>query len=235
MNLTSLCSISFEPTREKVRSWQQYWLERMKKDERRISPKCVTLYTRAMEEDPLRWLRHLAGLKNLPLLCYVEPLQLREIAEFIPDVHEYRPRYGMELADQEPEALLPLSKASLLATCRDRYITHSHYIWLDADCVQYPVYDRTVFDWSRLCTDRIMLATVNTEPDPSMVVVPEPLVLPLAQEMTARAQWWLDRRGALPTETELWQLVVRENPDWFQLQPLPVARQLFTLLHEADV
>jgi hypothetical protein len=198
-------------------------------------PLCVTLYTAAMPEETGRWLQRLATLKHLPLLAYAEPLLLRRITDFLPNVMEFKPRYMMDVPVDAPQVLQTLSKAAILARARDRELTHSHYVWLDADCVQYPVYDRTVFYWSRLCTDRIVLSTVNTVPDPSMVVVPEALVLPLAQEMTARAQWWLDRRGTLPTETELWQLVVRENPDWFQLQPLPVARQLFTLLHEVDV
>ena len=55
-------------------------------------------------------------------------------------------------------------------------------------------------------------------------------ILTLAREMEARCLTFLNQRGDLPTETELWQLMIREHPDWFQLVVLPVQRQLFTRL-----
>ena len=41
-----------------------------------------------------------------------------------------------------------------------------------------------------------------------------------------------EQRGSLPEEHELWDLVIRENPDWFNLVVLPVKGQLFTLVCE---
>ena len=61
-------------------------------------------------------------------------------------------------------------------------------------------------------------------------VVPDKLVLTLAREMEARCLTYLNQRGDLPTETTLWQMMIREHPEWFQLQVTPVTRQLFTLL-----
>ena len=52
----------------------------------------------------------------------------------------------------------------------------------------------------------------------------------LAREMEARCLTYLNQRGDLPTEQELWNIVIREPPAWFQLVVFPVARQLFTLL-----
>lgn len=193
-------------------------------------PLCVTLYTSAMPEETGRWLQRLAGLKHLPLLAYAEPLLLRQITDFLPNVMEFKPRYMMDIPVDAPQVLQTLSKATILARARDRELTHSHYVWLDADCVQIPLYDGAYFRWEKVCTDRIMLAMVNGQPDPTMFTVPDKLILTLAREMEARCLTYLNQRGDLPTEQELWNIVIREHPDWFQLVVFPVARQLFTLL-----
>ncbi|MBQ8200922.1 MAG: hypothetical protein IJZ74_04060 [Clostridia bacterium] len=217
--------------REKLRKWKQ---DLQQKQGTLPNPLCVTLYTSFMDEEALRWLKQLAGLKNLPLLAYAEPLLLRQIAEFLPNVCEFKTRYAMELPIDAPELILPLSKAAILGKARDRHLTHSHYIWLDADCVQYPVYPGTVFDWSALCTDRIVMSMVNGVPDTTMFAVPENMVLNLARDLEARCLAIVGQRGTLPTETELWEMLIRENPDWFQLVAMPVRNQLFTLLNETQ-
>jgi len=40
----------------------------------------------------------------------------------------------------------------------------------------------------------------------------------------------LKQRADLPTETELWKLIIREQPEWSPLVGYPVQRQLFTRL-----
>ena len=67
-------------------------------------------------------------------------------------------------------------------------------------------------------------------PDPTMFTVPDSMVLTLAREMEARCLTYLNQRSDLPTEVELWQLIIREHPEWFHLQVMPVERQLFTRL-----
>ncbi len=213
--------------RERLRLWQQNRSQARYKSPQAL---CVTLYTADMPEETLRWLRRLAEMKHLPLLAYADPLLLRKITDFLPNVMEFKPRYMMDLPVDAPQVLQTLSKASILAKARDRELTHSHYIWLDADCVQVPLYNGTVFRWQQVCTDKIMIAMVNGEPDPTMFSVPDGLVLTLAREMEARCLTWLNQRGDLPTESELWQLMIREHPEWFQLHVTPVKRQLFTLL-----
>ena len=212
---------------ERYRLWQQ---GRQQAAGKAPQPLCVTLCTQDMPEETLRWLRRLADLRNLPLLAYADPMQLRKITDFLPNVLEFKARYMMDLPVDAPQLLQKLSKAAILAKARDRELTHSHYIWLDADCVQVPLYEGTVFRFKQVCTDKIMLAMVNGEPDPTMFVVPDKLILTLAREMEARCLTYLNQRGDLPTETELWQLMLREHPDWFQLVVLPVQRQLFTKL-----
>lgn len=212
---------------------KRYSLQRkLKRHAAKLEPKCVTLYTSRMEEETLRWLRQLATLKNLPLVAYVEPLQVRQIAEFLPSVHEFRQRHAMELPVEGLEGIETLSKAALLSTARDKYLTPSHYIWMDADAIRYPVYERTFFDWQAICTDKIVMAMVNGVPDATMFCVPEKLVLSLARDMQARTLTILEQRGSLPEEREVWDLVIRDNPDWFSLVVLPVKGQLFTLVCE---
>ena len=93
-----------------------------------------------------------------------------------------------------------------------------------------PLYHRTVFRWEKLCTDKIIIAMVGGQPDPTMFVVPEKMILTLSREMEARCLTFLNQRGDLPSEKELWQMVIRDHPDWFQLKVFPVERQLFTHL-----
>ena len=211
--------------KERLRLWKQH---RQQASGKAPQPLCVTLCTQDMPEETTRWLKRLAGLKNLPLLAYADPMQLRKITDFLPNVMEFKARYMMDLPVDAPKLILQLSKAAILAKARDRELTHSHYIWLDADCVQIPLYAGTAFRFHQVCTDRIMIAMVNGVPDPTMFVVPDNLVLVLAREMEARCLTFLNQRGDLPTETELWQLLLREHPDWFQLIVFPVTQQLFT-------
>lgn len=193
-------------------------------------PLCVTLCSSDMPEETQRWLKRLSGLKHLPLLAYADPLVLRRITDFLPNVLEFKPRYMMELPVDAPQAILPLSKAAILAKARDRELTRSHYIWLDADCVQMPLYPNAMFRWEKLCTDKIVIAMVNGQPDPTMFCVPDQLILTLAREMEARCLTYLNQRGDLPTQTLLWLLMIREHPEWFQLMVFPVERQLFSVL-----
>ena len=212
---------------ERLHLWKHARLQAMGKYPQ---PLCVTLCTGEMPPETERWLRRLAEFKHLPLLAYADPLHLRQITDFLPNVMEFKARYMMDLPVDAPQMLQNLSKAAILAKARDRELTHSHYIWLDADCVQFPLYHATAFRWDRVCTDRIVIAMVNGQPDPTMFSVPDALVLTLAREMEARCLTYLNQRSDLPTEQELWQLIIREHPEWFHLQVTPVQRQLFTRL-----
>lgn len=212
---------------ERLRLWKQ---QRRQAAGKAPQPLCVTLCTSDMPAETLRWLKRLASLRNLPLLAYADPMQLRRMTDFLPNVMEFKPRYMMDVPVDAPQLLQKLSKAAILAKARDRELTHSHYIWLDADCVQVPYYPGAAFRFDQVCTDRIMMAMVNGEPDPSMFCVPDKLILTLAREMEARCLTFLNQRGDLPMEADLWKLIIREHPEWFQLVVYPVRQQLFTRL-----
>ncbi len=212
--------------RHALSGWQQ---ERQQQAGKVPAPQCVTMYTAQMPEETQRWLKRLAALQNLPLTAYVDPLKVREITEFLPNVRELKPRYLPEYPDALPEEVFALSKTALMVNARDRELAPSHTVWMDPDCVQYPLYGGTVFRWEEVCTDRIVMAMVDGRPDPTMFAVPEKLLLALAREFEARCLTCRSQRGAYPAEQDVWALLIREHPDWFQLIVMPVARQLFTL------
>ena len=220
------------PLRLRLREgWRQFRHDAshlFRRHAQRIKPQCVTVYTADMPEETEMWLRQLSRLRHLPLTGYVPGLVKRQVYDFLPDAYELHPQHLMELRGQSTEALLPLSKAALLSAARDRILTPSHYLWIDADCVRCPVFDGAFLDWEAICTDKIVMAMVGGQPDTSIFCVPQGMVLGLATDLHARALTILEQRGSLPTETELWNLVLRENPDWFSLVVLPVQGQLFT-------
>lgn len=194
---------------------------------RKITPQAVTIVTPDLPEDAAVWLRQMAKLENLAMTAYAPAALKRQLVEFLPDVYDLRPQHTMEITGIPMETLLPLSKVAALSATRDRTLKHSHYVWMDPDCVRHPVFPGAFFDWENICTDRIFIAMVNGHPDTSMFVVPDRMLLDLANDLQARTLAILTQRGALPTETELWELVMRENPSWFQHVVCPQRGQLF--------
>jgi len=218
---------------ESWRQWKFNLHQKYQKRKARLEPKCVTHFHAAMTDETLYWFRQLAAMKNLHLAAYVEPLLKRHIAEFLPEVYDFLPHHGMELPGCTPDALAPLSKAAILSAARDKFLSPSHLVWMDPDCVRYPLYHGAFLDWEAICTDRIVIGMVGGVPDTSILAVPERMVLGLATDMHARALAILRQRGQLPSEAELWSLVIRENPDWFSLVVLPVRGQLFNRICRA--
>lgn len=214
--------------REKWRKFRYRMTHLFTRQKAKIDPLCVSLFTAGMPEETLMWFRQLAGMKNLPLMAYVPALLKRQVVEFLPDVYDLLPHHTMEIPGQRPEELLPLSKAAVLAAARDRLLAPSHYIWIDPDCVRYPVFDGAYLEWEPICQDKIVIAMVGGQPDTSMFCVPQGMVLDLAADLHARTLAILNQRGELPQEQELWNIVLREKPEWFSLIVLPVRGQLFT-------
>ena len=157
----------------------------------------------------------------------------RQLTAVHPNVLEYKSRYGLPVAEDvsSAEALnyVRLCKPFLLAQSREKMLGHSHYIWVDFGYLRYPVYDRAALAWENLCTDKIVLATVDGQLDMSMIVMPQQHVLPLSREITALCQTFRNREGRLPEEAQLWQDLMDEHPDLFQLVDLPNRRELMTL------
>ena len=187
-----------------------------------------------LPEEYLSWFKRLIAIRNLALLCYADSETIRKISPIHPNVLEYKRRYSLQtesvVGPDEALNYIKLSKPFLLGATREKFLTHSHYVWMDFGCLRYPVYEHAWLDWESICTDRIVLATVGGVPDLSMLVVPERLVRPLCKEIADRCA---RETGRLPQETTLWKLLIHDKPEWFDLRPLPGVRELFTLLTTA--
>ena len=190
-------------------------------------PLCVTVCPASLDEEGMHWLRQLTQMQDLALLCYAEGLKLREVAEFHPNVLEYKPRYALPMPTGKPPLF---SRAAMLSAARDRVLSSTHYIWMAPDCVRYPLYTGMALPWKRLCGEKIVLASVRNRLDLSMVVVPDKQIKPLMSAIGEQLRALL-AAGTIPeTEETLWAGIVKEHPDWFEFRALPVEKQLFTFL-----
>lgn len=190
-------------------------------------PLCVTVCPASLDEEGMHWLRQLTQMQDLALLCYAEGLKLREVAEFHPNVLEYKPRYALPMPTGKPPLF---SRAAMLSAARDRVLSSTHYIWMAPDCVRYPLYTGMALPWKRLCGEKIVLASVRNCLDLSMVVVPDKQIKPLMSAIGEQLRALL-AAGTIPeTEETLWTGIVKEHPDWFEFRALPVEKQLFTFL-----
>lgn len=204
-----------------------------------LNPLCVTAYLslpmpgESLPDEEMSRFRRLAALKNLALLCFADGDTARRLMPILPNVLEYKRRYGLPLeVDVRPEDalnFLRLSKPFLLSQGREKFLSHSHYAWIDFGYLRYPVYERAALDWEALCTDKIVLAQVNQQPDTSMLVVPEARLNALCQEVQRRCEESLAQRRALPKEEELWRAMLHDLPDWFTPVELPARHALLDL------
>ena len=227
------------PTRVPVAVRAQETLRELLRRKNDVSPLCVTAYLSMPMEGPnmheqyMCWFRYMSRLKNLSLLCYGDGDTTRKIMPLHPNVLEFKRRYGLplegELPSEETMNYIKLSKPFILARSREKFLNHSHYIWIDFGYLRYPVYEGAAIDWANVCHDKIMLSMVEGVPDVSMLVVPDAMLLTLCREIAALCEQELGSRGHLPMETELWLMLVKEHRDWFELIDLPGNRELLTL------
>lgn len=201
----------------------------------RISPLCVTAFLNLpvqgenLPEQYRCWFGYLSRLKNMALLCYGDGEMIRRMSAQCPNMLEYKRRYGLpvkkEPAPQETLNFFRLSKPFILAQSREKFLHHTHYIWLDFGCLRYPVYERAALDWEILCQDKIVLAMVGGVPDTSMLVVPDARLLILCREMAAICE----AEETLPAEKDVWLKLIRDHGDWFHLVDMPARRELLTM------
>lgn len=203
-------------------------LRSLRSRRQKVQPLCVTVCRADLSEDGLHWLRQLADMKAVSLMCFADPTQMRAVSAFHPNVMTYRERYG--LLPPIPEAKPLFSRAGLLSAARDRVLTGSHYVWLDPDCVRVPMYPGTALNWPKVCQKEIVLAKVGGRLDLSMIVVPDARLKPLQTALSDAMLALTRSSGVVPGEEQLWAQVVLAHPDWFSFQVFPVRRQLFTAL-----
>lgn len=205
----------------------------------KITPLCATVWHALPEpgrnlpdECFLRFSR-LAGVKNLSLLCYADGDMARRVMQIHPNVLSFSMRYGLPVQGTlTPARMLDwikLSKPFILSVTREKFLSHTHYVWIDFDYLRYPVYSRAAIDWRGVCTDKIVLATVDGQPDLSMITVPETRLNDLCAGVRSQCRTAAALTGELPDETAVWTSLLMLHPDWFDTIELPVRGALLEL------
>ena len=206
----------------------------------RLTPLVVTAWMEDPEADPLDQelarFRRLCGMRNVPLCCYAEGRDFRQIAQVFPGTRPCKARYGLPgVSSVDPEqqgTYARLSRPFLLAAAREQDMRRSHYVWMDFGYLRYPVYDRAAVDWDVVCGDRITIARVPGEggmPDDSMFCVPEAEVLPLCRDFERLCREARRNRDRLPPAEEVWAWLISTAPERFEVVDLPNPRELFGL------
>ena len=213
----------------------QEWFRRITCRENTVSPLFVSQWitlpeTGSLPDESLRRFSFLTAIEEINLLCYTDSAMASRAMQLTANILTYKSRYGFPArGDQEAETsrlnLLKLGKPFLLAHSRDKFLRHTHYVWIDFDYLRYPVYHRASMDRLTFCTEKILLSTVGGRPDTSMISIPEPM-------LSQTCQWFQEQYGSLrilPSETEAWTEMLRKNPDWFYTLELPQRRALLEL------
>lgn len=201
------------------------------------TPLCVTAWItlpgQALDESRMRCFRRLAALRDLAVLCFADHETVSRVTLSHPNVLEFKRRYGLNVPDEMIQAdyanYVRLCKPFLLVQSREKYMMHSHYMWLDFDYLRFPLYEKAALDWSTLCGDRICLAMVDDVPDTSMVVFPQDRLEPFCREIQAICTTLRASGKPLPQERELYCRLMHDHPDWFSTVIRPVPKQLLYL------
>ncbi|MBQ8536981.1 MAG: hypothetical protein IJ461_06210 [Clostridia bacterium] len=180
------------------------------------------------------WFRHLARLKELPLLLYAKGGPARRARKHFSNMYEYQQRYGLPLeriwTPEEDLLQFKAGKAFLLSRTMASHPHHTHYAWIDFGYQRWPLYARTAFDWRPLCDDVIHLARVEGRIDPSLIVVPRELASFLCEEVLHEVAQGLES-GGLPAEEEMLLSIAQRSPREFMLHDLDRKRGLLSLCH----
>lgn len=205
--------------------------------DRSLMPLCTTAWLNvggaALDEIRMQAFQRLAGMKNLTLMSYVDRENAVRVERVEPNIREFQPRHGldvpMEAIRSDELEYIRLSKAFMLAQCRQQDLEFSHYVWLNFDYLKYPVYKGVSLDWSTVCDGCINVAIVDGQLDLSMIVVPEECVERLCRELSTicNRQW---RNGEpLPTEQQAWTELYNMHSEWFHVHYLPGENELLSL------
>ena len=199
----------------------------------RLDPLCVTacfaMPGAGDTDERLARFRYLSAIERMQLVCYADRQAGIRLKTIHPYIAEFRPGIGLKspvpVTRENMGRWARLSKPFLLTHARDHDLSRTHFIWIDFDCLGYPVYRKAALDWQTVCGERIVLALVDGQPDLSMFSVPQALVPLLCREISGRC----GVMDALPGERALWQGIMRDFPDWFAPVELPGRRELLSL------
>lgn len=177
--------------------------------------------------------RRLCGLRNLPLACWADRAALSAAARIRPDVREFGKRLGLPTGErvtgENAAVWAGLSTPFLLAAARQSDRMRTHYVWIDADYLRYPVYERAALDWRTVCGDRIAVARVDGRADPTMYTVPEALVPMLCDDFSVLAAQSVRAGRGLPDPAAVWDELMAAHPDHYEAVDLPAPREMLSL------
>ena len=203
---------------------------------RGADPLCVTAYLEDSVRPDAQAMAHFrrAGqLENMPVLCFASQTAIRAILFSHANTLAYKPRNGL-LLDNVPDTpedrsrYEVLNRFFVLAQGFERFMGHSHYIWMDFDYLRYPVYSGAAMQWDVVCTEKVCIAKTGGHLDFSMMVVPDIQVTAICRDIQAVCDHVLRQTGHLPDpESVIQQLAT--VPGRFDFPETPSDHELLSL------
>lgn len=173
---------------------------------------------------------YLKGLDKLPLLLYAGGRQERILRANFPNTFSYPDNAllpkSLLLEGMTATQHFKRNKILLLQRSMNTYPGFSHYSWVDFDIMGHPIPAQAMPNFSMLMDETVHLATVNGEPDGSLIMVPRQHMKLLAREVNALSQVDAAIHRSF-SETAMLLRLIEKFPDLFTLHPMPEKHLLF--------
>lgn len=173
---------------------------------------------------------YLQALARLPLMLYTGGEQERHLRAIFPNTFVYpdnallpRTLLGEGMT---PMQLFKRNKILLLQRAAKANPSYTHIAWVDIDVLPHPVYPQALPNFAPLMDNRVHLGWVDGWPDTSLMVVPQPLLSPLAEAVRAVTQLDSEMKRGF-SERQLLRRLLKRYPQLFTLHPLPKKGLLF--------
>ena len=173
---------------------------------------------------------YLNALENLPLTLYTGGRCERYLRGLCANTRSYPeravlPREYLEQKMSEKDHF-GRSKWLLMRKTAIENPSYTHVAWINMDMLNYPVCPEMLPDFSPLMDDRIHLALVGDQPDPSFIVAPVHRLGLIGREVESMSQFDVEVGRSL-TEEALIQRLYDRYSDLFALHPMPKKHLLF--------
>lgn len=201
---------------------------------RGIAPLLVTARPDGTEltQGELASFMHLSAIKAMELCCYAGSGSIRTLKARHPDTHLLRGQMIPALLAswaEDREKVLPYVQPFLLQRAMERYMSYTHYIWIDFDYAPYPIYEWVSPQWTELCTSHITMALVDGQVDPSMIIVPRGEMEPLIREAIRILRDGAWDGECMPDRAGFWRLLAEAQPHRFRFIDMTEEKMLFHL------
>lgn len=198
-------------------------------------PLCVTACLEdEVDMQSLARFRRLRQIGDLKLVCYASQESLRTVLYSHPNTltwkaHAAFPVQGDARDAESMRRYEVFNRFWVLAQGREKYLDHTHYIWMDFDYLRYPVYPGTALHWQGICTDRVTISRVGDHLDFSMIVVPDEMVSVLRREILAICEREKKLKGGLPEPEAVIRELAHLMPARFDFPDTPSDHELFSM------